>query len=440
VYDRRSDGDAGAAVQSRRRAGANGLTTSAARPPAGGAMSSREAAGALAGLKVVDLSRVLGGPYCAQMLADHGADVIKVEPPQGDETRGWGPPFDAEGISAYFAGINRNKRVIGLDLSKPKGRDVLLKLLDGADVLIENFKPGTMEKWGLGYDETLARRFPRLIHARVTGFGADGPMGGFPGYDAMVQAWAGLVSVNGDPEAGPVRIGVPVVDLATGMNACMGILMALYERQHSGKGQFVDATLFDSAVALQHPHAPNYFMAGVKPKLYGNSHGNLAPYANFPTRGRNIVIGAGNDAQFRKLAQLLGKPELADDPRFKTNKDRIAHKPALEAELRALTAQRDGESFATELMQNGVPSGAVLEVPDVMEHPHTRHRDMVWQKDGYRNVGNPVKLARTPPSLRSKPKVFGQDTRSVLQAHGFADAEVDALIGEGVAFAAAKIA
>ncbi|HTB40315.1 MAG TPA: CoA transferase [Reyranella sp.] len=389
--------------------------------------------GALAGLKVIDLSRVLGGPYCAQMLADHGAEVIKVEPPQGDETRLWGPPFDQDGISAYFAGINRNKRTIALDLSKPEGRDVLLKLLAEADVLIDNFKTGTMEKWGIGYAETLSKKFRRLVHARVSGFGADGPLGGFPGYDAMVQASAGLVSVNGAPEAGPVRIGVPVVDLSTGMNACMGILMALYERNRSGKGQFVDATLYDSAVALHQPHAPNYFMAGLKPKLYGNSHGNLAPYANFPTKGRNIVIGAGNDAQFRKLVQMLGKPELADDPRFLTNKDRLAHKPALEAELRALTKDRDGESFANELMKNGVPSGAVMEVPDVMEHPHTRHRGMVWEKDGYRNVGNPVKLSRTPPAARSKPKKFGADTRAVLGEHGYSAAEIDSLVASGIA-------
>jgi formyl-CoA transferase len=394
-------------------------------------------AGALDGLKVIDLSRVLGGPYCGQMLADHGAEVIKVEPPQGDETRAWGPPFDKEGISAYFAGINRNKRKIALDLAKPAGRDVLLRLLEGADVLIENFKTGTMEKWGLGY-EALSKKFPTLVHARISGFGADGPLGGFPGYDAMVQASAGLVSVNGAPESGPVRIGVPVVDLSTGMNACIGILMALYERARSGKGQFVDATLYDSAVALHHPHAPNYFMSGQKPKLYGNSHGNLSPYANFPTRGRNIVVGAGNDRQFRKLVQMLGKPELADDPRFRTNKDRIAHKAELEAELRALTKDRDGEAFANELMTNGVPSGAVLEVPDVMEHPHTKHRAMVWEKDGYRNVGNPIKLSRTPAAVRSKPKTFGADTRAVLLAAGYSPAEIDALIAEGVAFMAPR--
>ena len=389
-------------------------------------------AGALDGLKVIDLSRVLGGPYCGQMLADHGADVIKVEPPQGDETRLWGPPFDKEGISAYFAGINRNKRKIALDLAKPEGRDILLKLLEGADVLIENFKTGTMEKWGLGYD-ALSKKFPRLVHARVSGFGADGPLGGYPGYDAMVQASAGLVSVNGSPDGGPVRIGVPVVDLSTGMNACIGILMALYERNRSGTGQFVDATLYDSAIALHQPHAPNYFMAGMKPKLYGNSHGNLAPYANFPTKGRNIVIGAGNDGQFRKLCQMLGKPEMADDPRFKTNKDRLANKAAMEVELARLTKDRDGEAFANELMQNGVPSGAVQEVPDVMEHPHTKHRNMVWEKDGYRNVGNPIKLSRTPPAVRSKPRKYGIDTRAVLAERGFSGAEIDKLIAAGVA-------
>ena len=388
--------------------------------------------GALDGLKVIDLSRVLGGPYCAQMLADHGAEVIKVEPPQGDETRTWGPPFDKEGISAYFAGINRNKRTIALDLSKPEGRDVLLKLLGQADVLIDNFKTGTMEKWGIGYD-TLAKKLPRLVHARVSGFGADGPLGGFPGYDAMVQASSGLVSVNGSPESGPVRIGVPVVDLSTGMNACIGILMALYERNRSGKGQFIDATLYDSAIALHQPHAPNYFVAGAKPKLVGNSHGSLAPYSNFPTKGRNIVVGAGNDGQFRKLTQMLGKPELAADPRFKTNKDRVANRPALEAELRALTKDRDGESFANELMENGVPSGAVMEVPDVMEHPHTRHRGMVWEKDGYRNVGNPVKLSRTPASPRSKPKKFGADTRAVLGELGYSAGEIDKLVASGIA-------
>ena len=393
--------------------------------------------GALEGLKVVDLSRVLGGPYCGQMLGDHGAEVIKVEPPQGDETRLWGPPFDQEGISAYFAGINRNKRAISLDLSKPEGRAVLERLLDKADVLIENFKTGTMEKWGIGFD-ALSKKFPRLIHARVSGFGADGPLGGFPGYDAMVQASAGLVSVNGSPEGGQVRIGVPVVDLSTGMNATIGIMMALYERNRSGKGQFVDATLYDSAIALHQPHAPNYFMADLKPKLVGNSHASLVPYSNFPTKTRNIVVGAGNDGQFRKLTQMLGKPELADDPRFKTNKERVAHRAELEAELRALLKDRDANEFSQELMKGGVPSAAVLEVPDVMEHPHTKHRGMVWEKDGWRNVGNPVKLSRTPPEVRTKPKKFGTDTKAVLAEAGYSTAEIEKLVASGIAFTELK--
>lgn len=389
--------------------------------------------GALHGLKVIDLSRVLGGPYCSQMLADHGAEVIKIEPPQGDETRGWGPPFDDDGISAYFAGINRNKRTMALDLSKTKGRAVLLRLLEDADVLIDNFKTGTMEKWGIGYADTLSRKFPWLIHARVSGFGADGPLGGLPGYDAIVQASSGLVSVNGSPESGPVRIGVPVVDLSTGMNACIGILMALYERNRSGKGQFVDVALYDSAIALHQPHAPNYFMAGLRPKLVGNSHGSLAPYANFPTRSGNIVVGAGNDGQFRKLCQMLGKPGLADDARFKTNKDRVAHRAELEAELGALLEDRDADGLSQELMKGGVPSGAVLDVADVMEHPHTRHRGMVWEKDGYRNVGNPVKLSRTPADVRSKPRKFGLDTRAVLSERGYSEAEIDKLVDSEIA-------
>ena len=390
--------------------------------------------GALEGLKVIDLSRVLGGPYCGQMLADHGADVIKVEPPQGDETRLWGPPFDAEGISAYFAGINRNKTTMALDLTKDAGRAVLLKLLESADVLIENFKAGTLEKWGLGYDAVLAQTFPQLVHARITGFGADGPMGAFPGYDAMVQAWAGFNSVNGNAEGGPVRLGLPMVDLGTGLNTAVGILMAIIERNRSGKGQFLEVTLYDAAVALLHPHAPNWFFAEAVPKLVGNAHGTLVPYDQFRTKTRNIVIGAGNDGQFRKLVQMLGKPEMADDPRFRTNKDRLAHKAEMETELRNLTKDRDGEAFANELMQNGVPSGAVQEVPDVMEHPHTKHRNMVWEKDGWRNVGNPVKLSRTPASPRSKPRTFGADTRKVLAEVGYTAAEIDGLLASGVAF------
>jgi formyl-CoA transferase len=226
-------------------------------------------AGALAGLRVVDLTRVLGGPYCTMVLSDHGAEVIKLEPPQGDEVRDWGPPFDSAGDASYFVGVNRNKRSVGLDLSKPAGKEVLLRLLEGADVLVENFKPGSMEKWGLGYEAVLSKRFPRLIHCRVSGFGGEGPLGGFPGYDAVLQAMVGLMSINGTENSGPTRLGTPIVDIATGLFSTIAILMALHEREKSGQGQYCDMTLHDCGMALLHPHAANYFLSDKRPKATG---------------------------------------------------------------------------------------------------------------------------------------------------------------------------
>src|SRR5712675_1631303 len=233
-------------------------------------MSSSAAPGAMAGLRVIDLTRVLGGPYCTQILADHGADVIKVEPPAGDEVRDWGPPFHGED-AAYFVGINRNKRSIGLDLASEGGRAVLMKMLESADVLIENFKPGTLDKWGIGAD-MLREKFPKLVHCRISGFGADGPRGGNPGYDAIIQAMTGMIAATGSPQSGPMRIGVPLVDITTGLYAAIGILMALSERQRSGVGQFVETTLYETGLAIMHPHAANCFMHGKPPQLTGNEH------------------------------------------------------------------------------------------------------------------------------------------------------------------------
>src|SRR5580658_9536263 len=276
-----------------------------------------QSAGALAGLKIIDLTRVLGGPYCTMILSDHGADVIKIEPPQGDETRDWGPPF-ADGDASYFLGVNRNKRSLALDLGQPAGREVLLRLLDGADVLIENFKPGAMEKWGLGYQQDLVPRFPALIHCRVSGFGATGPLGGLPGYDAILQAMTGLMSINGDPTTGPVRMGTPVVDLATGLYSAIAILMALHERNTSGFGQYIDMTLHDCGMALLHPQAANFFLNGRRPVATGNPHPNIAPYEKYRTRTCEIFIAVGNDAQFRKLCEAVGRPEIGGDARFLT--------------------------------------------------------------------------------------------------------------------------
>ncbi|MEO8559062.1 MAG: CaiB/BaiF CoA-transferase family protein [Rhodospirillales bacterium] len=393
-------------------------------------MSNQQNTGALAGIRVLDLSRVLGGPFCGQILADHGADVIKIEPPQGDETRDWGALMD-NGGSAYYNGINRNKRDLALDIGSPKGREVLLKLLETTDVLVENFKTGTMEKWGIGYHDVLAKKFPRLIQARVTGFGADGPFGGFPGYDAMVQGWAGLNSINGSPESGQVRIGVPVVDLSTGLNATIGIMMALYERQRSGQGQFVEVALYDSAIMLHHPHAPNWLMQGKRPRLIGNSHDNLAPYALIKAKGCDVVIGAGNDPQFRKLCELIGRPEMATDVRFVNNTERLANKAALIEELQKTIGGMDGEPLALKLMKNGVPAGAAKELPEVLDHPHTKHREMVVEMDGYKGIGIPIKLSRTPGKVRRKPPAFGQDSAVVLREAGYSDAQIAALQDNG---------
>jgi formyl-CoA transferase len=396
-------------------------------------------AGALAGFRVIDLTRVLGGPYCTQILADHGAEVIKIEPPQGDEVRDWGPPFKDD-LSAYFAGVNRNKRAMALDLAKPKGREVLLRLLEGADVLIENFKVGSMERWGLGYDEVLSQKFPKLIHCSITGFGSVGPFGGFPGYDAVAQALSGNISVNGSPESGAIRLGIPLIDLGTGLYAAIGILAAAQERNRSGKGQKVDASLFDTGVALMHPHAANYFMSGKTPALTGNSHPNISPYDKYPTAKGEIFMAIGNNRQFRLMAEAIDAPALLDDPRFVDNAHRLENRAALNAIIVARLADKEAEAVSVALLEKGVPAGAVLTVPEVMEHPHTAAKEMTVAIDGYRGTGVPVKLSRTPGSARTKPPLFGAETRALLAEAGYSKDEIEAMLAEGVAVEERKAA
>lgn len=363
---------------------------------------------ALNGIRVIDLSRILGGPYCGQILGDHGADVLKVEPPQGDDTRAWGPPF-REGVASYYMGLNRNKRGMRLDLASPEGQQMLLGLLEGADVLIENFKTGTLEKWGLGYD-ALEKRFPRLVHCRVSGFGADGPLGGLAGYDAAVQALTGIMSVNGETGGEPLRVGLPVVDLVTGLNAALGVLMALQERERSGRGQFVEASLYDCGLSLLHPHAANWFMDGREPTRTGNAHPNIYPYDSFPTATVPVFLAVGNDRQFRLLCQHLQAPDLAADPRYVTAGGRSEQRQALRAELLRQLDQRDGVELADALMQLGVPCAPVYTVKQALEHPHTAHRGMVVDMgNGYSGVASPIKLSRTPASYRLKPPVASDD-------------------------------
>jgi formyl-CoA transferase len=395
-------------------------------------------AGALAGLKVIDLTRVLGGPYCTMILSDHGAEVIKIEPPQGDEVRDWGPPFvqheDGSRDASYFQGVNRNKRSVALDISKPSGVAVLLRLLEDADVLVENFKPGGMEKWGLGYTAVLSQRFPRLIHCRVSGFGGDGPLGGLPGYDAVLQAMTGLMSVNGDSATGPLRLGIPLVDLGTGLYSAIAILMALQERVRSNRGQFLDMTLHDCGIALLHPQGANYFLNGRRPVPTGNPHPNLAPYEKYGTKTCEIFVASGNNGQFRKLCELVGSPDIATDPRFRDNADRLANRAALTALLGGAFAERDGHEIAMELIRNGVPAGPVLPVDEALSAPHTGHREMVTELGDYRGLGTPIKLSRTPGGTQAAPPRFGEHGAEVLQRHGYTVAEIERLEADGVLY------
>ena len=388
--------------------------------------------GALAGLRVIDLSRVLAGPLCTQMLADHGADVIKVEPPAGDETRTLGPPFDDVGDAAYFTAVNRGKRGIALDLSLADGQATLLQLLEGADVLVENFVPGTMARWGLDYDGVLQPRFPRLLYCSISGFGADGPLGGLPGYDAVLQAMCGLMSVNGDPASGPTRMGIPIVDHLTGYVALSGILAALYERERSGQGQRIEATLFDTALSLLVPHAANWMYSDRTPGLLGSAHPNIAPYDRFACRDGTVFLGILNDRQFRRFCEHLGLQALLADERFATNATRLQHRDALRREIEAVLATFTRDDVCRGLMRLGVPVGPVNTVPQAFAQAHARHRAMRVDRGGYRGIGLPTRLSRTPGCPAASPPRYAQHTDEVLREAGLSDARIAALRDHGV--------
>ena len=368
---------------------------------------------ALDGVRVVDLSRVLAGPLCTQMLADHGADVIKVEPPMGDETRLFGPPFDEFGDAAYFSAVNRGKRALSLDLAQPPGRAVLEKLLERADVLVENFLPGTMDKWGLGYEQ-LAQRHPRLIYCAISGFGSDGPLGGLPGYDAVLQAMCGLMSVNGSEDSGTMRLGVPIVDHLTGYVAMTGIVMALYARDRTGVGQRVETTLFDAGLSLLVPHAANWFASGRAPRLLGSAHPNICPYDKFSAGDGEIFLAVANDGQFRKLCECIGRQDLAVEPRFATNAHRVENVATLRAELEMAFATHQVEALCRDLMRAGVPVGPVNSVPQAFAQTHATHRGMRVEDGGYHGVGPVVKFSQTPTTPTRRPPRFAEHADQIL--------------------------
>lgn len=371
--------------------------------------------GSLAGLRVLDLSRVLAGPLCAQMLSDHGADVIKVEAPQGDETRLLGPPFVEPGQAAYFSAINRGKRGMSLDLTKAADRAILEALLANADVLIENFVPGTMAKWGLGYDEYLSKAFPQLIYCSISGFGGTGPLANLPGYDAVLQAMCGLMSINGEPQGGPTRIGVPVVDQVTGYNAFAGIMMALWARTRTGQGQRVEATLFDSALSMLIPHAANWMNSGNTPALTGSAHPNIPTYNRFEVGDGQIFLGIVNEGQFKKFCKHIQREDLLSNPMFDSNASRMANREALQLEMDAALKVFKRAELCRDLMALGVAAGPVHTVPEAFEQPHTAARNMFIQRDDYQGVGLPIKLSKTPGTAGVRPPRLGEHNPDIIR-------------------------
>lgn len=391
---------------------------------------------ALEDILCIDLTRVLGGPFATMILADQGARIVKVEPPTGDDTREWGPPFrvneDGTKDSSYFLGVNRNKQSIALDLANPLGRGVLKQVLSGADILIENFRPGTMEKWQLDYP-LLREQFPRLVYCRLSGFGSDGPMATRPGYDAVIQGMSGLMSINGTPESGPTRVGTAVVDMVSGLYCANAILMALHERTRSGRGQFIDIALFDCALTLLHPHIANYFLTGQRPVATGNSHPNIAPYDRYRTRTGYIVVTSGSQAQFHNLCSVLNMLSLAEDERFKSNEERVTHRTELNELLQERLLHEDGEVLCERLMFVGVPAGKVQCIDKVIADPQIIHRDMILKIGEWTGINTPIKFSRSQSSKRSEPPSFGCDTESILRTHGYSEKEICDLKNAGVA-------
>ena len=370
----------------------------------------------LDGVTVLDLTRVLSGPYCTMLLADMGARVIKVEQPgKGDDTRAWGPPF-LEGESAYFLSINRNKESVTLDFKQPEGRTLLAQLIAKADVLVENFRPGTLTKLGLDY-ETLSKKHPRLIYCSISGFGHTGPRSKQPGYDAIMQAEGGLMSITGTADSPPVRLGVAIVDIVSGMFAAYGVAMALLAREKSGKGQEVDLAMLDATVALLTYQAGNYFASGKAPARLGNRHPSIVPYETFSASDGDFVLAVGNDEQWRKFCLVAGLPA---DERFATNRQRVSGYDALRPFVADQLRTRPRQHWIEALTTAGVPCGSVRTFDEVFADPQLSAREMIAMIEHatigpLKALGVPVKLSDTPGAVRTPPPTLGQHTDAVLR-------------------------
>lgn len=362
--------------------------------------------GVLRGIRVADFSRVLAGPYATMVLADFGADVIKVEPPAGDDTRAWRPPVDASGEATYFGSVNRNKRSVALDLTTDDGVATARRLAESADVVIENFRPGVMARFGLAYDDVRAVN-PGVVYCSITGFG-DGLGAGLAGYDLLVQAVGGLMSITGEPDGEPAKAGVALVDVITGQNAVAGILLALRERDRTGAGQRVEVNLLQGLLSALTNQAGSTLATGRAPRRMGNQHPSIAPYAVFQAADRELVIAVGNDRQFRTLARLLGREALGDDPRFATNPDRVAHRDELRAELEAALAARPAAEWAGVFADGGVPAGLVNDVAEAIAFADSLGLEPVVDVDGRRSIADPIGLTATPASYRTPPPALDE--------------------------------
>lgn len=384
--------------------------------------------GPLSGLRVLDLTRILAGPTCSQLLGDLGADIIKVERPgAGDDTRKWGPPFvrDADDNetteSAYYLCANRNKRSVAIDIARPEGAELVRRLLAGCDVLIENFKVGDLARYGLAYDD-LKAAFPRLVYCSITGFGQTGPYAGRAGYDFLAQGMGGMMSLTGEPDGEPMKVGVGIADVVCGLYASNAILAALRHRDATGEGQYVDVALGDSQVAWLINEGTNYLMSGELPKRRGNAHPNIVPYQTFPSADGYFILAVGNDGQFQRFCKIAGLDDLAADPRFATNSDRIRNRDALIPLIAEATGTRPMDFWLSELEKVGVPSGPVNTLDRVFDDPQFVHRDMTvtmpYRLAGsgeVKLIGNPLKLSKTPVSYRRAPPVLGEHTDEILE-------------------------